>query len=65
MICPSAPLACAGDQELLMPSGKLYGPVWYSKLIGFLVPMPPYPAGGRRIHNGCLLHSSLCGQNPQ
>jgi hypothetical protein len=58
-------LAHDGDQELLLSSEKSDGPVWHSGLSGFPVLMPSCPTGGRRIHSGHLLHSSLCGQNPQ
>jgi hypothetical protein len=58
-------LACAGDQELRLSSGKLDGLVWHSRLSDFSALRPSYPTGSRHICNGCLLRSSLRGQNPQ
>jgi hypothetical protein len=63
-IHPSALLTRAGDSELLS-SGKPDGPVWHFRLSSFPVLKPSGPAGGRHIRTDRLLHSSLCGQNPQ
>jgi hypothetical protein len=59
------PPALIGDQVLLLLPGKLNGRVWHSGLTGFPVSRLFCPAGGQRVRNGCLLRSSLRGQNPQ
>jgi hypothetical protein len=59
------PLAPVGDQVLLLLPEKLDGMVWGSGLSDFPVPRPSSPAGGRCIHSGHLLHSSLHSQNPE
>jgi hypothetical protein len=64
-ICPSALLACAGNQELLLSLGKPDGLVWHFNLSSFPALRPSCPASGRRIRNGRLQHSSLRCQNPQ
>jgi hypothetical protein len=58
-------LACTDDQEQLLFMAKPDGPVWHSGLSSFHVSRPSCPAGGRRIHNGRLVHTRLRGQNPQ
>jgi hypothetical protein len=64
-IHPSVLLTHASDQELLLSSWKLDGPVCHCGLSNFPILRPSCPTGGRRVCNGRLLHSSLCGQNPQ
>jgi hypothetical protein len=63
-IHPSAFLAHGGDPELLLSLGKMDGLVWHSGLFGFPVLKSSCPASGRCICNGCLMRSSLHGQNP-
>jgi hypothetical protein len=58
------PSALASDQVLLLPLGKLDGPVWHSGLSGFPALKLLCPANGRRVRNGHLLCSSLHSQNP-
>jgi hypothetical protein len=58
-------LACAGDHELQRLPGQPDGPVWHSRLSGFPVPRPFYPADSRHVCNSRLLFSSLHGQNPE
>jgi hypothetical protein len=57
------PYALAGDQELLLPLGKLDGLVWHSGLSDFPALKLLCPTDGRRIRSGHLLRSSLQGQN--
>jgi hypothetical protein len=64
-IHPSVPLVHVSDEELLLSSGKLDGPVMHLRLSGFPVLRPSCLASGRCIHDGCLLRNSLRGQNPQ
>jgi hypothetical protein len=59
---PSAP---AGDQVLLLPLGKLDGPVLHSRLSGFPVLRLLFPSIGRHVCSGHLFHSSLHGLNPE
>jgi hypothetical protein len=51
-------LTLAGDQVLLLLSGKPDGPVWHSGLSGFPALRLFYPVRGRRVHNGCFLCES-------
>jgi hypothetical protein len=51
--------------ELMLSSGKLNGPVWYSRLSSFFARNPSCTAAGQHSHNGRLLHGSLCDQNLQ
>jgi hypothetical protein len=60
-----APTACATDQRLLLPLGKLNCPVWHFGLSGFPNLEPSCPVGGRHFRNSCLLCNRLRGQNPQ
>jgi hypothetical protein len=62
---PSAHLAHASDQELLLLPGKSDGLVWHSELCGFPDLELPYPASGRRVCNGRLLRKSPQSQNIQ
>jgi hypothetical protein len=63
-IHPSSPLAHSAALGLLLLSGKPNHPVWGSEPSNFPVSESCCLAGGRRICNGRLLHSSLHGQNP-
>jgi hypothetical protein len=47
--------------EFLLSSGKPNVLVWYSRLSGF----PTWSVVGQHLHNVCLLHGSLHGQNLQ
>jgi hypothetical protein len=64
-IHPSVLLAHASDQEQLLSSGKPDGSVCHFGLSGFNALRSSCPAGGRRIHNGRLVHTSPRRQNPQ
>jgi hypothetical protein len=59
------PPALVGDQVLLFLPRKSDAPVWHSGRSCFPALRPFCPAGGRRVRNGRLLHSSLRGQNPE
>jgi hypothetical protein len=59
------PTICVATLELLLSSGKLNGPVWYSRLSSFFARNPSCTAAGQHSHNGRLLHGSLCDQNLQ
>jgi hypothetical protein len=62
---PSVLLARAGYQEPLLLPRKSDHPIWGSGPSDFLVLESCCLAGGRRVHNGRLLRSSLRSQNPQ
>jgi hypothetical protein len=51
-------LTCADDQKQSLSLRKSDGSVGLSRLSGFPVPRPSCPAGGRRICNFRLMHSS-------
>jgi hypothetical protein len=57
---PSAP---ADNQVLLLPPGKLDGPIWHSRLSSFPALKLLCPVDGRCVCSIHLLHSSLHGQN--
>jgi hypothetical protein len=59
------PTICMATLELMLSSGKLNGPVWYSRLSSFFAQNPSCTAAGQHSHNGCLLRGSLCDQNLQ